>query len=213
MLSLKGRQDGFRLLIPKEFIPDEVNEKYSKILREQRGFINKPIDFLNETIQKIEVLGFDNAVINQQQPGYGEPIMDPNRAKENRFPHGASETYYRSPANPLSLIDKSINVTFKHTLGYLNYFIIFESFLYHYSRDMKYKELIPEMVVELLNEKGSIYAKLVLKHPIINGIDMLSFDYTQPIAQSQTFQVVFKYSNFDYQFVQQLESNRNGEVE
>jgi hypothetical protein len=54
---------------------------------------------------------------------------------------------------------------------------------------------------------------LVLQHPIINGIDMLSFDYTQPIAQSQTFQVVFKYSNFDYQFVQQLESNRNGEVE
>ena len=77
---------------------------------------------------------------------------------------------------------------------------------------MKYKELPQEMSIDLMNEKGSIYAKIVLQHPLINGIDMLSFDYTQPIAQSQTFQVVFKYSNFDYQFVQQLESNRNGEI-
>lgn len=211
MLSLKGRQDGFRLLIPKEFIPEPVNEKYSKILREQRGFINKPIDFLNETIQKVEVLGFENAVVSQQQPG--SPILDSNKINQQRFPYAANESYYRSAANPQALIDKTLNVTFKHTLGYLNYFILFESFMYHYSRDTRYKELPQEMSIDLMNEKGSIYAKIVLQHPLINGIDMLSFDYTQPIAQSQTFQVVFKYSGFDYQFVQAESSNWNGEVE
>ena len=33
MFSLKGRQDGFRLLLPQEFICDEINDKYAKILQ------------------------------------------------------------------------------------------------------------------------------------------------------------------------------------
>ena len=205
MLALKGRQDGFKLLLPKEFIPEHINEKYSKILREQRGFINKPIDFLNETIQRVEVLGFNNATVGQTFQGLGE--------KTNSFAYPGNESYFRSPANPQALIDKTLNVQFKHTLGYLNYFMMFESFLYHYSREQKYKDMPQEISIDLLNEKGSIYARIILEKPLIDGIDMLSFDYTKPIAESQTFQVVFKYSSFDYQFVQAEESNWNGEVE
>ena len=205
MLALKGRQDAFKLLLPKEFIPEHINEKYSKILREQRGFINKPIDFLNETIQKIEVLGFNNATVAQSFQGKGDRI--------NSFAYSGNESYYRSPSNPQALIDKTLNIQFKHTLGFLNYFMIFESFLYHYSRDQKYKNMPKQLSVDLLNEKGSIYARIVLENPLIDAIDMLSFDYTKPIAESQTFQVVIKYSSFDYQFVQAEESNWNGEVE
>ena len=50
MFGLKGRQDGFRLLLPKDFICPEIEEKYTKVLTERRGFYVKPIDFLNETI-------------------------------------------------------------------------------------------------------------------------------------------------------------------
>ena len=90
---------------------------------------------------------------------------------------------------------------------------MFESFLYHYSRDTKNSELPKQMSIDLMNEHGTIYAKIVLDQPLIDGIDMLSLDYTQPIAQSQTFQVVFKYSSFDYQFIEAERSNWNGEVE
>ena len=213
MLALKGRQDGYRLLFPKEFIPEKVNKKYTKILRQQRGFINKPIDFLNETIQKIEVLGFNNATVMQQQPNRGNPLLNDNRVMQNNFMHTSTDTYYRAATNPETLIDKTLNVTFKHTLGYINYFILFESFMYHYSRDMEYKELVKELSIDLLNEKGSIYAKIILQNPLIDGIDMLSLDYSQPVAQSQTFQVVIKYSNFEYEFVEADEENWNEEVE
>lgn len=213
MFTLKGRQDGFRLLLPKEFIPKQIEEKYTKILQENRSFIIKPIDFINETIQKVEVLGFNNATIAQEQPGRGMPTTKPYRINENNFLHGMSSTSYRSSANPQALIDKTINVTFRHTLGYLNYFILFESFLYHYSRDTKNSELPKQMTIDLMNEHGSIYAKIVLDMPLIDGIDMLSLDYSQPVAQSQTFQVVFKYSSFDYQFIEAERSNYNGEVE
>jgi len=205
MLALKGRQDGYKLLLPKEFIPEHINEKYSKILREQRGFINKPIDFLNETIQKIEVLGFNNATTGQTFPG-----KDVN---SKVFAYPGNEAYYRSAANPQALIDKTLNIHFKHTLGYLNYFMVFESFMYHYSREQKYKNMPQEIFIDLLNEKGSIYARIKIEKPLIDGIDMLSLDYTKPIAESQTFQVTFKYSSFDYQFIQAEESNWKGEVE
>ena len=64
-----------------------------------------------------------------------------------------------------------------------------------------------------MNGKGSIYARINIKDPVIDGIDMLDFDYTQPIAQSQTFNMIIKYSDFDYEFVQAETSNWNGEVE
>ena len=67
--------------------------------------------------------------------------------------------------------------------------------------------------VELLNSKGSVYARINIKDPIIDGIDMLDFDYTQPMAQSQTFNMIIKYSDFEYEFVEAESSNWNGEVE
>ena len=38
--------------------------------------------------------------------------------------------------------------------------------------------------------------------PLIDGIDMLDLDFSQPVANSQTFRVIFKYSNIDFQFLE-----------
>ena len=116
MFTLKGRQDGFRLLLPKDFIPKHVEEKYSKILQEGRSFIVKPIDFLNETIQKVQVLGFNNASMAQVQPRRGDVPQGTNRIRQNQFMYAGSDTTYRSPANPESIIDKTVNASFKRTV-------------------------------------------------------------------------------------------------
>lgn len=201
MFSLKGRQDGFRLLLPQEFICDEINDKYAKILQNQKSFFTKPIDFLNETIQGVQVLGFSDGTVNQQQPGIGHPIIDPNRVKQNKFLHTATDYTYRSEVNPLQLIDKTLNITFRHTLGFLNYFLLFENFWYLYSRDKQYKDISFTFNIDIMNQDGQVYSKIVLYDPIIHGIDMLDLNYTKPVADSQTFTVIFKYSNIDYQFL------------
>ena len=201
MFSLKGRQDGFRLLLPQEFICDEINDKYAKILQNQKSFFTKPIDFLNETIQRVQVLGFSDGTVNQPQPGIGHPLIDPNRVKQNKFLHTATDFTYRSEVNPLQLIDKTLNITFRHTLGFLNYFLLFENFWYLYSRDKQYKDISFTFNIDIINQNGQVYSKIVLYDPIIHGIDMLDLDYTKPVADSQTFTVIFKYSNIDYQFI------------
>jgi len=202
MFTLKGRQDAFRLLLPKEFIMPEIEEKYAEILRSKNSFYTEPIEFLNETIQKVQVLGFDNATVQQQQSSRGsKPLLDPTRKQQNEFMYPSNDYSYRSEISPISLIDKTLNITFRHTLGYLNYFLLFENFFHQYTRDRSYKDLDYNFVIDIYNEKGSIYSRIVIDSPFVHSMDMLDFDFTQPIAQSQTFQVAFKYSNFDFQFI------------
>ena len=203
MLALRGRQNGFRLILPKEFLCPEIEEKYTRILRMKRSYFYKPIDFINETIQKVQVLGFTNATVPQQQSVYGDkPMIRPERKRQNEFMYPSTDYNYRAETSPLSLVDRTLNIEFRHTLGYLNYFILFENFWYMYARDRKYDELCTQFNVDLLDELGSIYSRIVIFDPLVNGMDMLDFDYTQPIAQAGTFKIEFKYSNFDYQFLE-----------
>ena len=185
MFGLKGRQDGFRMLLPKEFLVSEVEEKYAGILKEKIGYFDSPIDFLNETIQKVNVLGFQEGTMTQDQASLGaEPTMKPNRIKQNKFQYAGSQFNYRSGVAPIALTDKTFNITFRHTLGYLNYFMLFENFWYQFSRDMNYEDLPQRFTIDLFNEKGEIYSRVSLFYPMINAMDMLEFDYTQPVARS-----------------------------
>lgn len=204
MFGLKGRQDGFRLLLPKDFLCQEIEEKYAKILRAKKSFYLRPIDFLNETIQKVQVLGFTNATVQQKQSGTGAQFMrmTEDRTKQNEFMFPSTDYNYRSPNSPLDLIDKTLNIEFRHTLGYMNYFMLYENFWYQFARDKVYNDLPHNFNVDILNENGSIFARIVLESPLVNGMDMLDFDYTQPIANSQTFKVEFKFSNIHFDFIE-----------
>lgn len=202
MFNLKGKQDGFKLTIPDNFIVDEINEKYTNIIKNQKSYLYKPIDFLNETIQSVQVLGFSEGTVEQQQTGEGKSIYgDKIRLPQNQFRHTATDYNYRSEKNPLALVDKTLNVYFRHTLGFVNYFLMFENFFWQYSRDTKYQNLPEQFTIDIFNQLGEVYSRIVLYDPVIDSMDMLDLNYNQPIAQSQTFLVTFKYSNLDYQFI------------
>ena len=201
MFTLNARQDLFKLTLPDDFIAKEINEKYSKIINDNKSFIRRPIDFLNETIQSVQVLGFVEGTVQQQQPATGNPIINPKRKIENQFMHTATDYSYRSEKNPLALIDKTLNVYFRHTLGFLNYFLVFENFFYLYSRDRKYHEMPDQIPIDIMNNRGEVYSRIIVMDPVINGIDMLDLNYNAPNETMSTFKVEFKYSNIDYVFI------------
>ena len=201
---LPGNSSLFRMLLPNEFLVDPVKKKYARILRDKRMYYTSPIEFLNESLQRVELLGFNGATITQQQTGSQRPWFDQSRIQQNNLQGGVTEFVYRSGQNPLSIIDKVINVEFRHTLGYLNYFMLFENFWYVYSRDMatkKWHELVHQLNVDILNEIGERYCRVVLYDPVMDNMDMLSLDHTQPVAQNSSFHISFKYSNFDFEFL------------
>ena len=214
MISLQSRKDAFRLLLPKEFLCKEIEQKYTEILFHKKGFFVNPIDFLNETIQRVQVLGFSNGTTQtQQQSSRGDkPLINPGRVEENNFMFPSGEYSYRSPDAPINLMDRTLNIEFRHTLGYLNYFMLFENFWYQCTRDRNYEDLNYNFNVDIINDIGEIYSRIVLMQPLVNGMDMLDFDFTQPTAQSGTFKVEFKYNNFDFQFIT-IEDYEKSEVE
>ena len=201
MFTLNARQDLFKVTLPDDFIVDDINEKYTKIIKSNKSYYRRPIDFLNETIQSVQVLGFVEGTVQQQQPGSGYPIMNQDRKPQNQFMHTASDYSYRSEKNPLALIDKTLNIYFRHTLGFVNYFLMFENFFYLYSRDMTYKKMFDQIPIDIINNRGEIYSRIMVIDPIINGIDMLDLNYNAPNETMQTFKVEFKFSNIDYQFL------------
>lgn len=200
MFSLKSRQDLFKVTLPEEFIPKEIETKYAELINKENSFIHKPIDFLNESIQGIEILGFTQAAIVQQQHGVGNWADSP-MPKANMFLHAASDVAYRSEMNPLNLIDKTLRITFRHSLGFINYFMLLESFWVLYRRETPYAKMPKYIMVEIFSDTGSKLSRIILHDPIIDGIDMLSLNYTQPIAQSQTFNCEIKYSNIEFEFI------------
>ena len=201
MFTLNARQDLFKVTLPDDFIVDDINEKYTKIIKSNKSYYRRPIDFLNETIQSVQVLGFVDGTVQQQQSGSGYPIIDPDRKLQNQFLHTSTDFSYRSEKNPLALIDKTLNIYFRHTLGFVNYFLMFENFFYLYSRDMTYKKMFDQIPIDIINNHGEVYSRIMVIDPIINGIDMLDLNYNAPTETMQTFKVEFKFSNIDYQFL------------
>ena len=114
----------------------------------------------------------------------------------------AVDYQYRSVDNPVQIIDRTLNIDFRHTVGFLNYFIMFESFFYIYSRDTKSDKIPSPLSINIMNEFGEIYSRIMLYDPVIEGMDMLDLDFTQPVASSQSFRVTYKYSNIDFQFIE-----------
>lgn len=208
MFTLKSRTDNFRCTLPKDFLTEKITEKYGKYIAKKHSFIMNPIDFLNETIQGVAILGFTQASIIQQQQGRSNYASNNRMISRNLMPHDATEYAYRSEKNPLALIDKTLRLTFRHTLGYINYFMLLENFWELYSRDTPYSKMPEYITIDLFDEIGCIISKINVYSPIIESLDMLTFNYTAPIAQSQTFNCEIKYSNIDFEFVEQEEKTK-----
>lgn len=189
MLSLSPRFDLFRFNFPKDFLPQEIEEKYSIILNKDLNVIVKPIDYLNESIQGITFPGFKNLLVEQQQHstrhGKIEPIKNNN---------------YSSPANPLSQIDGEFTITFRMNQGLYNYFMLYET-IFH--KHLKYIDNpIDELFyIEILSESGQIIGRITLFQPQIDGIDGLEFNFNKIERAADTFNLTFKFNNIDFNII------------
>ena len=67
MLSLSPRMDLFRFKFPKDFLPEELNEKYKRIISKNKAVIYEPIEYLNESIQGITFPGISDLLVEQTQ--------------------------------------------------------------------------------------------------------------------------------------------------
>lgn len=196
MMSLSPRYDLFRFCLPKDFIPEEVLTKYRDVISKNQGVITNPIDYLNESIQGINMPGISDVLMAQQQPGGSNRIT---RTANRINVEPQHDINWVSPANPLEKISKEFKVTFRTNQGLYNYFMLYETIFYRICKP----ELYPAdkvLELEILNESGKVVSTVKFFDVYIDGIDGLEFNYNKIERDSGTFDVSFKFNNIDFDF-------------
>lgn len=201
MLSLAPRMDLFRFVLPKDFLPAEVEEKYYKLFQQNAGVITTPIDYLNESIMGISFPGISDINIIQDQHGSNsikESNLGKGMGKINVEPK--HEIVYTTPDNPLEKIEKEFKVTFRKNQGLYNYFMLYETIFYKICKPHLYPP-VDKLYIDILNEKGLSIARIVFTDCHIDGIEGLEFDYTKLEREADSFQVTFKFNNIDFELM------------
>lgn len=195
MLSLSPRYDLFRFELPKTFLPKEVSDKYQKLLDRNAGVLTTPIDYLNESIQGINIPGLSDLTMEQTQhshnsiTGLGKINTEPSR-----------NNTYKDSGNPIDKINKEITITFRFNQGFYNYFMLYETIFWKYCKPTDYPNE-DVLYVELLDETGKLTSRVKFFDCVIDGIDGLDFTYSKIERDAGTFTVTFKFNNIDFVFI------------
>lgn len=196
MLSLSPRYDLFRFAFPKDFIPKELEEKYTSILQHNAGVITTPIDYLNESIQGVNIPGISELTIEQTQhssnsirPTIGRMNVEPSRSN-----------VYKTTANPLDNINKEVTVTFRFNQGFYNYFLLYETIFWKICKPINYKNE-DVLYIELLDETGRVTARIKYLDCHVSELDGLDFNYSKLERDTGTFDITFKFNNIDFVFI------------
>lgn len=204
MLSLTPRADLFVFKLPKDFLPKEIEEKYSKIINREKSVINTPIDYLNESIMTVSFPGLSDLLTEQSQhsthPENRGPKKGLNTSRVNIEPTRSNNTY--SPSNILSQIANEFTVTFRKNQGLYNYFMIYETIFHkilkEYANVTKPDDFFE---VDILDETGRIMGRIKMFQPRIDGLEGLEFSYNKLERQVETFELKFKYNNIDFDII------------
>lgn len=177
-MILNSRSNLFNFKFPKSFIPKEVADKYRPYLNRMPGnIIEEPIDFINYTIQGVSMPGISFTPPEQQ------------------FNDGTT-TYKRGFQPIQNLINREVTVTMQLLDGFINYWILSDTLLYHYNRQNE-KSYIDDLKLQILDAEGIHVMSVVFEKPIMNSLSEIDLNMSQNIAEFSTVSVTFFYNKFN----------------
>ena len=202
MLSLSPRYDLFKFSLPKDFLPKEIEEKYTNILSKNTAVISTPIDYLNESIQGVSFPAISDLNVSQEQHGSNSivrsNINENGLGKINVEPK--HDIMHVSTENPLEKISKEFKVTFRLNQGFYNYFMLYETIFYKICKPLR-NGPIPVLFIDLMGSSGEVNARVKFIDCYLDGIEGLEFDYSKVERNAGTFDITFKFNNIDFDLI------------
>ena len=202
-ISLSPRFDLFKFAFPKDWFPQPILDRYSKMISQNQSVILDPVDYINESIVGITFPGITDLNMTQQQTSTNQGKgLSQGLGHLRREP--VHENTYFSAENILTKIEKEFTVTFRRNSGLYNYFLLYETVMWKYDKRSTTEKSTGKndlFIIDILDDTGSITAKVTLKQPIPTGIDGLEFSYDKMDRQNENFTVSFSFNNIDYEFL------------
>ena len=159
----------------------------------------KPINLSSIDIQNNIGVGTDNSDVVNEDVYNDSHKSILGRINKHINVEPMHEITHLSPGNPLEKIEKEFKVTFRSNQGLLNYFMLYETAFYYACREYRWS---PEqiMVLDILNEDGTVTSRITFYDVYIEGIDGLEFTYNKIEREANVFDVTFKFNNINFEY-------------
>lgn len=177
-MLLDSRNNLFEFNFPRNFIPAEIANKYKPYLNRIPGnIIEEPIDFINYTIQGINLPGMGFEPVTQQQyPG--------------------RNIQWRSTLPTQELFQKEFTVVFQLVDGFINYWILLDTLNYYYSFSTE-RHFLDDLNIRMMDSEGHIIVTARIKRPIIKNISDLTMSFSSNVAEFTTFELSIAYNELE----------------
>ena len=93
-------------------------------------------------------------------------------------------------------LDRNFNITFKLYEGYINYWVMFDTFRAFYDLDNKEK-FLPDITLSFLDQTGFEFIAVHFSQIIATNISELELNYSSNVAEFKTFNMNFRYNYID----------------
>jgi len=177
-MILDSRNNLFEFTFPRKFIPQDIINKYKPYLNKIPGsLLEEPIDFLNYSIQSINMPGMN---------------FDPVTQSDN----DGTTRYHRGYVPIQNTIERQFTVTFQLLDGFINYWILMDTFLYYYAKQTKDK-YIADIPLNIIDAEGLRVASILFEKPIMNSLSELDLNFSTNIAEFNRFTATFYYNKLN----------------
>lgn len=189
----------FRFELPKDFIPKDVSDRFMPIIQKMNNPFENANEFVSVTVKNISLPSLSQSLVSQTK-----------RSPKMTLP--ATSFNYRSGQNPNSLVEnKEISLSFIAAEGFLNYFIMMDTFFHYYNFARK-SHYSPDFRVRILDLNGIETMHLIFRQVIFQGLEGLSFSYGDINENYAEFTASFSYSVLDLESKGSTKSTLNSGV-
>ena len=173
---LNAKNNMFTIWFPPDFFYPKVVADYTPVIKRMKLQYQTIEDFFNASIQSVTMPQVDLAVVEQQQRQF----------KQN----------YRGGKELEPIFDRTLDVTFKLSEGFVTYWIIFDQI----EEYLRYKEddvFWPSMYVSFLDHHGFELVVFEFNKIVPTGLSPFEVSYATTAADFNVFTLGLKYNRFN----------------
>ena len=180
-----ARKDLFYIEFTNNFIPQQLEDFYKPYVKNMPTQIDSPRMLVESSMQGVTVPSYQVDGVNQ---------MHVDTLNKNGI-----STNWRSTVNPQETTVKNLTLTFKLLNGYINYWILLDTYFYHY--DMKNPEaFIGDITLRIIDNQENVMMSRIYRDCIMTGISDFELSYSDNIQTFETFSIDLQYSKVETTF-------------
>lgn len=147
--------------IPRDWFSQSLIDKYNQSLRTKTNVhVDDIVTLLNATIKKVNISGFSDSIVTQEQGG---------GYNHTTFPHLGTKSWVQA------LASKTISITFRHVDSYLTWLFLWETIQRQFSDNHK-NTIKPTLIVDILNIRRQKAFSFAFKDCVLGALDGLDLN-------------------------------------